>query len=911
MFNYNYSIRVLALIAIGLTGYGFSFLQDEPKKPEENRFTKVVLAQKLEEPMQFQILKDGRVIFVERKGKIKVYNPVNGQVKVIADIPVSTKYVSKTGIVTEGEDGLQGVLLDPKFEENHWIYLYFSPAGNDPKNILARYEWHGDELNIVSKKVLLEVAVQREECCHVGGGMLFDAQGNLYLSTGDNTFSRASSGFSPLDERSGESTRDAQKSSGNTNDLRGKILRIHPESNGTYTIPEGNLFPQGTDKNRPEIYTMGNRNPWRLTIDSKTGWLYWGEVGPDGSKDDLENRGPQSYDEFNQAKKAGNYGWPYFVANSIPYIKYDFANEKSGEPFDAAHPTNNSPNNTGKTELPPTTPAFIWYSKAMSKEFPDMGSGGNSAVGGPIYHHNDFKNPKRPYPAYYEGKWFITDWVRGWILLVSMDKNGNYKSMERFLPATTLRGAIDMKFGPDGDLYILEYGNGYFNNNPEAALVKIEYNGGNRKPTVQASANKTAGSAPLKVQLSSTGTHDADGDALKYEWKITTNGSAPRVFNQANPLVTLTKPGIYKAILTVTDPKGEKNSKTVEIAAGNEPPVVTINLPGSNKTFFFPDRKINYAVQVSDKEDGSLTDQKIAASQVAVSIDYLPEGYDFEQEIAQSHRSAEASVQFAGAQKMIDKSDCKSCHNINTKSLGPMFMDVAKKYKDVAEATDYLAKKIIAGGSGVWGDAMMPAHQSIAENDAKAIAKYILSLDENQKVESLPVKGSYITKVPNGENDKGSFIFRAAYTDRGTNFAPPQSADAILVLRSPTLSVSHTDKLRGITFNGDKSRAVATGSGSYLSFNKIDITGIKQIEFVVAEGENISGGAIEIRLDSPSGKLIGQTPHISGSKDNSAKADIQAEAGVHQVYFVFTNPKAANTDKLIQIRNIKFNSEDK
>ncbi len=125
--------------------------------------------------------------------------------------------------------------------------------------------------------------VQREECCHVGGGMVFDKDKNLLLSTGDNTYSKSSDGFTPIDERPGAAPRDAQKSSGNTNDLRGKILRIHPEADGTYTIPEGNLFPKGTPNTRPEIYTMGNRNPWRLTIDSRTNWLYWGEVGPDGS----------------------------------------------------------------------------------------------------------------------------------------------------------------------------------------------------------------------------------------------------------------------------------------------------------------------------------------------------------------------------------------------------------------------------------------------------------------------------------------------------------------------------------------------------------------------------------------------------------------------------------------------------
>ncbi len=488
------------------------------KKPEDNRFTKVVLAQRLEEPMQFQVLKDGRVLFAQRHGKLEVYDPATERVNLVATFPVSTQYASKTGEVTEGEDGLQGVILDPDYEKNHWIYVYYSPAGNEAKNVLERYEWYGKELIQSSRKVLMDVVVQREQCCHVGGGMLFDKDKNLYLSTGDNTFSRASDGFTPLDERPGKSAEDSQKGSSNSNDLRGKILRIHPEPDGTYTIPEGNLFPKGTPLTRPEIYTMGNRNPWRLAIDSKTGWLYWGEVGPDGSRDDLEKRGPQSYDEFNLAKKPGNYGWPYFIGDNKAYRDYDFDTKISADLFDPAYSVNNSPNNTGLKELPSAVPALAWYGKSPSTEFPLMGTGGNSAVGGPIYRSEDFINSERPYPAYYEGKWFVTDFARGWIHVIELDEKGEYKSMERFLPDIKLNGALDMKFGPEGDLYIIEYGNGYFKNNPEAQLIRIEYNGGNRKPQVQASASKTAGAVPLKVALSSVGTRDFDeGDVLKYE----------------------------------------------------------------------------------------------------------------------------------------------------------------------------------------------------------------------------------------------------------------------------------------------------------------------------------------------------------------------------------------------------------
>ncbi len=270
--------------------------------PDENRFTKVVLDEKLEEPVELAVLPRERVLFVERRGNVKLYDPEKQQTRIIAKIPVSTKYIFKDGNQSEAEDGLLGLAIDPKFEKNNWIYLYYSPAGDEPKNILARYELRGDSLIESSKKVLLEVATQREQCCHTGGSIAFDAQGNLFVSTGDNTSPR-STAYAPMDERAGRNPWDAQKGAANTNDLRGKVLRIHPEADGTYTIPEGNLFPKGTAKTRPEIYTMGARNPYRISIDKKTGYLYWGDVGPDAGKDSV-NRGPKAFDEINQARSA-------------------------------------------------------------------------------------------------------------------------------------------------------------------------------------------------------------------------------------------------------------------------------------------------------------------------------------------------------------------------------------------------------------------------------------------------------------------------------------------------------------------------------------------------------------------------------------------------------------------------------
>ncbi|MEJ2884811.1 PKD domain-containing protein, partial [Pedobacter sp. GR22-6] len=109
-------------------------------------------------------------------------------------------------------------------------------------------------------------------------------------------------------------------------------------------------------------------------------------------------------------------------------------------------------------------------------------------------------------------------------------------------------------------------------------------------------SSTTAGAAPLKVKLSSAGTADADGDSLKYNWKISRAGVVKQSSKLANPEITLTTPGIYKATLTVSDPDGAKNSKTVEIAVGNAVPVVKFDFTKGNSSFYFPGNTIKYAV---------------------------------------------------------------------------------------------------------------------------------------------------------------------------------------------------------------------------------------------------------------------------------------------------------------------------
>ncbi|HEY9048739.1 MAG TPA: ThuA domain-containing protein [Ohtaekwangia sp.] len=882
-------------------------------KPEENRFSKVILEEKLNEPMELSVLNDGRILFIERHGAVRLYNLKTKKLKTIATIPVSTKYKDKEGKISEAEDGLLGLNKDPNFATNHWIYLFYSEPTKS-QNILTRYTLVGDVLDQASKKVLLAVPTQREQCCHTGGSIAWDKDGNLYLSTGDNTSPREVA-YAPIDERPGKAPWDAQKSSSNTNDLRGKIIRIKPKADGTYTIPEGNLFPKGTALTRPEIYTMGHRNPFRISVDQRTGFVYWGEVGPDASTPD-SLRGPEGQDEVGQARKAGNFGWPYFVGDNKAYNKFDFATNQSGEKYDAAKPVNNSPNNTGLKELPPAQKAFIWYPYGESKEFPLVGSGGRNAMAGPVFYSDDFKTAARPFPKYYNGKLFTYDWMRGWIMAVTLDKDGNYISMEHFMPSYRFSNPMDMEFAANGDLYMLEYGSGWFTGNDDARLIRIEYNGGNRKPVIELAADKLGGSVPFTVTLSSKGTKDVDGDPLKYTWKITSKTGFAKTINEPEAQITLSKPDIYKATLVVADDKGGISSRSLELTAGNEPPVLTFDIGKNNKSFYFPGKTYSYAVAVTDKEDGSLANGKIKPEQVVVNIDYLAEGFD-KAEIAQGHRTAEAAVNVSKGLKLIEGSDCKACHGIDKKSIGPAYREVALKYKGKAGAVENLTKKVISGGSGVWGDVPMAAHPQLTAADASEMVKYIMSLgDEKPKVRSLPVKGTYTTKTPAGDKGTGVYIFRASYRDRGSNGLPSIGSEETFTLRNPAINTTKFDVFDNVTkmSYGGNSFVIPSKSGSSIGLKQVDVTGIAQLELMAMAPKaqlNAEGGIIELHIDSPKGKLIGKTEFIGdtpggGFAGKPVSLPVEPTEGVHDLYLVFQNPQAKAAQSLMIVISATF-----
>ncbi|PMD94409.1 glycosyl hydrolase [Siphonobacter sp. BAB-5405] len=857
------------------------------KTPEENRFVKTVLSNDLNEPMELAVAPDGRVFFVERAGKFYQYDPKTQQTRLVYDFPVKAveKYLN----------GLLGMTIDPNFKQNHYLYFFYTiQDGEQTKQRIARFVMGDDGvLDVASEKPIIEFPIDLEVSAHTGGSMAWDAKGNLFISTGDNTVPFESSGFAPIDQRPNRLTFDAERSAGNPNDLRGKILRIHVEADGSYTIPEGNLFAKGTPGTRPEIYVMGCRNPYRISVDPLTGYVYWGEIGPDSGVDGPQ--GPRGYDEFNQAKKPGNFGWPYFVGDNKPYKEYNFETKAVGKEFDVNGPTNNSPYNTGAKTLPPAQKAMIWYPYNRSAEFPELGESGRCAMGGPVYHFDPNLASDVKLPAYYDKAVFFYDWMRNWVFAVRLDENYNYKRLEAFMPTRgDFRRPVDMEMGPEGAIYMLEYGSVYGIDNEDARLVKIEYNAGNRAPVAKITAKDTIGLAPLKVAFSSAKSYDFDEeDKLTYEWQFEGKSVASR---EANPTHIFEKDGIYQTVLKVTDPTGLSSYDTLEVKVGNTLPQVAIATPGGNSSFFFPTQTpLKYEVNVKDNEDKVIDKKK-----VKVSLNYIPK-------VAGGNESQMGHQQITGTfnlgKSLMEGSDCKACHQINKKSVGPAFMEVSKRYRGDKGALTRLANKVITGGGGVWGEHAMNAHPQLAREEATEIVKYVLSLSNQQPDVRLPEKGTATLKEHVGKPQEGRYILTASYTDKGGSIKPLTSSET-LVLRPNRVDATGVDMVSNINRQGKRLGSIH--NRSYFVLKNIDLTGIKQLTYRYASKDK--DAMIEVHVDSPKGQVISTLNYKATGNWNTFQevvSPILNPGGKHDLYFVFVKKDKPN-DNLFSLDWVEF-----
>ncbi|MEE6283178.1 ThuA domain-containing protein [Georgenia sp. MJ170] len=799
----------------------------------DESFDKVALDLNTQNPMDLAPTPDGRAIFLERDGRVQIVAP-NGGTTTAGTLPVTQVQ----------EFGLLGLELDPDFADNGWIYLYYSPEGSTA-DYVSRFTLEGDVLDMDSEEVLLEVEVQRDECCHAGGALQFDGDGNLYIATGDNTNPFASDGYSPIDEREGRAAWDAQGTSGNTNDLRGKILRITPQDDGSIEIPEGNLFAPGTDQTRPEIFAMGFRNPFKIGLDPRTGTLLVADYGPDAGSAN-PNRGPAGIVEWNVVGTPGNYGWPHCVGGNLPYISYDFAGG-SGDAFDCENgPTNDSPNNTGLTTLPPAIPATVWYqNNGSTGNAPEIGNGG-APMAGSVYVYDEDLVSERKWPAYWDGKAAFAEWNTGKLFSFQMsDDTSEVVDINQILSTMSFARPHALEWGADGALYMIEWGSGFGGNNADSGVYRIDYISGSRAPIARAEADVTSGPVPLTVQFSSEGSRDPDGGEVTLEWDFGDGETS----TEANPTYTYTTPGNYTATLTVTNEGEQSSSASVPITAGNTAPVVTVETPPNGGFFNFGD-VIEYSVTVTDPEDGEIDCENVIV-QPALGHDEHAHPYD----------------QYFGCEGAI-----------------PLHGD-----------TGHI-------GANIFGVITVTYTDQGAEGVAPLTTQEVIILQPKRK------EAEYFSETGRlpGSTSSGD---AGVQTDQGAEGVAPLTTQEVIILqpkRKEAEYFSETGRLPGSTSSGDAGVQTEdtedVGGGQNIGFAEVDDwfsfdpTNLTNIDGIRLRAATELGGTVDIRTGAPDGPSIGSVTipadgwQAWGNYDLELPDNVTTETA--PLYFVITEGQA-------------------
>jgi cytochrome c len=838
--------------------------------------------------MELEIAPDGRIFFNEIGGALKVWKP---------ELKVSV-LCGTLSVFNQQENGFLGFALDPHFAENHWIYCLYSPPDFSGQR-LSRFTMQGDTLDLTSEKVVLSFEEQRLQCCHHAGSVEFDAAGNLLFSSGDNTNPFGSDGFSPSDERPERFPWDAQRTSANTANLIGKIIRIRPTPEGGYTIPEGNLFPKDGSAGRPEIYVMGCRNPWRISIDPQSGFLYWGDVGPDARNEG--ERGPRGYDEINQARRAGFFGWPYFVGANFSYAKFDFETKALGAKQDPAAPENHSVNSTGLKKLPPAQPAFIYWPYENSPEFPMLATGGRTACAGPVFHHQSAFENSNGFPKEFDGCLLFWDWQRPFLKWAHLKPNGDLERIADFSPALAvvpdsvkendvkdafvIHRPVDALFGKDGCLYMLEYG-ATWGANADSKLLKISYVRGNLPPVVQAHASVSHGKNPLKVAFDSNGTFKREGGALRYAWRLQKDG--PVVSDQPAFETTFEKPGTYTVQLTATDASGASTSKSLPIIVGNTEPNIRFESPQAGD-FLTPGQPLRYKLRVEDAEDGD--SEKLGE---AMGLKVLTEA-------AWVKTSGKKNAEDPGL-TLMKQSDCFNCHQINQKLVGPALLEVAARYRGVPGSLEASVQRVRNGSAGVWGEIPMLPHQQHTSDEIAQMVSWIYSLDPN-KMEMTSQRGvSGEVPVPQDASIVGA-VLEASYTDNGAGPAAPLTGKTAVQLRGRRMEAETAEAPTGCkpqSGNGASGKKFlgSIHDGHTAQFKNIPWDQVGGIKCRVASAG--PGGKIQLHENTAGGELLAElevTPTGAADKWVEIKAPLlkPAQGGKKvDVVAVFVNPGQKN-----------------
>ena len=442
---------------------------------------------------------------------------------------------------------------------------------------------------------------------------------------------------------------------------------------------------------------MGCRNPFRISVDPKTKTLYWGEVGPDAGKD--SDKGPRGHDEVNQAKKAGNYGWPFVIGDNKPYPIRNFADNSIGEMTDPTAPENPGQRNTGLKTLPPANPALIWYPYKKSEEFPVMGEGGRNAMAGPVFYYD----PSRKYNVLgkEDDRTLLTyEWMRGKIFKAKLDADEKLEDLTVLIDK--LVHPMDLEMDKDGSLVLLEYGpDWWFNKN--GGVYRLYPDDGNKAPTI--SIKPTDGVAN---SYSVDQANDPENGKIIVTWYLT-EGVTER--NLGTGSTAVIPEGNFQEIRAVaTDDKGARGIARITLDHSKDLPPLALDLGKADGKFGFGE-ELKFKISAEKAPD---------PAQITVRARYIaPTGHDA--------GGAQFSTDIA---ELAKTNQCLACHQVGVQSVGPSYLDVSLKYRNQQNANEYLHGKLKTGGAGVWGEVPMPPQIALKQEDADKLVAAILGLSD-------------------------------------------------------------------------------------------------------------------------------------------------------------------------------------